>query len=50
MKKVLGMGNALTDILFQIENDEILNRLNLIKGGMQLIENKQSESSSGKCF
>ena len=43
MKKVLGMGNALTDILFQIENDEILNRLNLIKGGMQLIENKQSE-------
>ena len=43
MKKVIGMGNALTDILFQIENDEILNRLNLIKGGMQLIENKQSE-------
>lgn len=43
MKRVLGMGNALTDILFQIENDEILDKLNLIKGGMQLIHNEQSE-------
>ncbi|MHB9056986.1 MAG: adenosine kinase [Paludibacteraceae bacterium] len=43
MKKVLGMGNALTDILFQIDNDEILSKLNLIKGGMQLIANEQSE-------
>ena len=43
MKRILGMGNALTDILFQIENDEILNELNLVKGGMQLIENTQSE-------
>ncbi|NLO69932.1 MAG: adenosine kinase [Porphyromonadaceae bacterium] len=43
MKKVLGMGNALTDILFQIENDELLNELNLIRGGMQLIQNEQSE-------
>lgn len=37
------MGNALTDILFQIENDEMIERLNLIKGGMQLIQNEQSE-------
>ena len=43
MKKVLGMGNALTDILFRIENDGILNELNLVKGGMQLIQNEQSE-------
>lgn len=43
MKKVLGMGNALTDILFRIENDDILSKLNLVKGGMQLIENTQSE-------
>lgn len=43
MRKVLGMGNALTDILFQIENDEILGKLNLVKGGMQLIQNEQSE-------
>ncbi len=44
MKKILGMGNALTDILFKIENDDILSKLNLIKGGMQLIENTQSEA------
>lgn len=43
MRKVLGMGNALTDILFQIENDDLLNELNLIRGGMQLIHNEQSE-------
>ncbi|MFV0392704.1 MAG: adenosine kinase [Paludibacteraceae bacterium] len=43
MKKVLGIGNALTDILFQIGNDDLLTKLDLIKGGMQLIENTQSE-------
>ena len=37
------MGNALTDILFQIESDEMLNSLNLVKGSMQLIENVKSE-------
>ena len=37
MKKILGMGNALTDILLQIETDELLNKLSLLKGGMQLI-------------
>ena len=37
MKKVLGMGNALTDILLQIENDSVLLSLNLLKGGMQLV-------------
>jgi sugar/nucleoside kinase (ribokinase family) len=38
MKKVLGMGNALTDILLQIESDEVLNELKLPKGSMQLID------------
>lgn len=37
MMKVLGMGNALTDILLQIDNDNILNRLKLQKGSMQLV-------------
>ena len=37
MKKILGMGNALTDILLQIDNDSLLTSLNLLKGGMQLI-------------
>jgi sugar/nucleoside kinase (ribokinase family) len=44
MKKVLGIGNALTDILLQIEQDEILVKLNLPKGSMQLVdENKLAE-------
>ena len=38
MKKVLGMGNALTDILLQLNSDNILNILNLPKGSMQLID------------
>lgn len=38
MKKILGMGNALTDILYQIEGDVILNNLSLPKGSMQLID------------
>ncbi|MEI8271637.1 MAG: adenosine kinase [Paludibacter sp.] len=46
MKKILGMGNALTDILLQIENDSILASLNLPKGGMQLINTERSEEIS----
>ncbi len=43
MKKVLGMGNALTDILLQIENDSILNELTLPKGSMQLVNSQKSQ-------
>jgi sugar/nucleoside kinase (ribokinase family) len=43
MKKILGMGNALTDILLQIDNDDVLLTLNLMKGGMQLINTERSE-------
>jgi len=43
MKKILGMGNALTDILLQIDNDEVLFSLNLLKGGMQLINTERSQ-------
>jgi sugar/nucleoside kinase (ribokinase family) len=46
MKKILGMGNALTDILLQIDNDDILSSLNLLKGGMQLIDTERSEEIS----
>jgi sugar/nucleoside kinase (ribokinase family) len=42
MKKILGMGNALTDILLQIDNEDILSALNLLKGGMQLINEERS--------
>lgn len=46
MKKILGMGNALTDILLQIDKDEVLSSLNLLKGGMQLINTERSEEIS----
>ena len=38
MSKVLGMGNALVDILTRIDSDELLNQLNLPKGSMQLVD------------
>lgn len=41
MKKILGMGNALTDILLQIDDENVLQQLNLPKGSMQLIDTAQ---------
>jgi sugar/nucleoside kinase (ribokinase family) len=38
MKKVLGMGNALVDILIRIGDDSFLKKQNLPKGSMQLVD------------
>ncbi|MCL1944104.1 MAG: adenosine kinase [Candidatus Azobacteroides sp.] len=38
MKKVLGMGNALVDILIRLQSDDLLAELNFPKGSMQLID------------
>lgn len=38
MKKIIGIGNALVDVLVQIEDDSLLKELQLPKGGMQLID------------
>jgi len=38
MKKILGMGNALVDILIRLENDSFLSQHNLPNGSMQLID------------
>jgi sugar/nucleoside kinase (ribokinase family) len=40
MKKILGIGNALVDILIQINDDQLLSELNLDKGSMSLIDTK----------
>jgi sugar/nucleoside kinase (ribokinase family) len=40
MKKIIGMGNALVDILSKIESDNALDNLSLAKGSMQLIDGK----------
>ena len=37
MKRVLGMGNALIDVLVKAESDDLLHELQLPKGSMQLI-------------
>ncbi len=38
MKRVLGIGNALVDLLIRIENEDLLKELNLRKGSMQLVD------------
>ncbi|MBP1645136.1 MAG: PfkB domain protein [Bacteroidetes bacterium] len=42
-KKVLCLGNALVDIITQLESDSILETLNLPKGSMQLVDNDVSK-------
>ncbi len=40
--KILGIGNALVDIMVLPEDDQIINRLNLPKGGMTLVDGELS--------
>ena len=44
MKKILGMGNALVDIMIRLEEEEILGRLELPKGSMQLVDEGRSKN------
>jgi sugar/nucleoside kinase (ribokinase family) len=43
MKKILGIGNALVDVMTLINNDSILEKFSLPKGSMQLVDNTKSE-------
>lgn len=43
MKRILGIGNALVDIMTLIESDFILTEFKLPKGSMQLVDSKKSE-------
>ncbi len=36
--KIIGIGNALVDVLTQLENDDLLSELDLPKGSMQLVD------------
>lgn len=46
MKRVIGIGNALTDMLVNLANDEVLEEYQLAKGSMSLVDNKlQTEIS-----
>ena len=48
MKKVLGIGNALVDVMTRIDNDTVLNEFALPKGSMQLVDHiKSAEVKAG---
>ncbi|MCU0457453.1 MAG: adenosine kinase [Bacteroidales bacterium] len=42
MKKVLGIGNALVDVMTQIDDDRILQEFGLPKGSMSLVDSQKS--------
>ena len=43
MKQILGIGNALVDIMTMIDDDKILDKFALPKGSMQLVDKTKSE-------
>ncbi|MCH5331389.1 MAG: adenosine kinase [Alistipes sp.] len=47
MKKVIGIGNALTDMLVNLRTDDVLERYNLQKGSMNLV-NAQLQTAISK--
>ena len=42
MKKILGIGSALIDIMTPIDDDSFLEEFSLLKGGMQMVDKNQS--------
>ena len=43
MNRIIGIGNALTDLLVNLKNDDILSRFGLRRGSMSLVDSKQLE-------
>ena len=43
MKRILGIGNALVDVMTMIDNDNILEKFSLPKGSMQLVDSAKSK-------
>lgn len=44
MKRVIGLGHALVDLLYKMPDDSMLAELNLPKGSMQLIDEQQADA------
>ncbi len=44
MKKIIGIGSSLVDVLSHVDNDETLERLGLPKGSMQLVTAEEAEA------
>ncbi len=43
MKRILGIGNALVDVMTQLNSDRVLEIFNLPRGSMQLVDNIKSD-------
>lgn len=43
MKRVIGIGNALVDVMTRLNDDNVLLKLNYPKGSMQLVDSAESE-------
>ena len=41
MKRITGIGNALTDVLARVKDEKVLDMLGLPKGSMQLIDDSR---------
>lgn len=48
MDKIIGMGNALVDVLATLDNDETLSQMELPKGSMQLIDETKLQQINKK--
>lgn len=46
MKRVIGIGNALTDMLVNLKTDSVLDKYNLPKGSMSLVDHKLQKEIS----
>ena len=46
MKRVLGFGNALVDLLIQMKDDSLIKQLNLPKGSMTMVDESQADHIS----
>ena len=46
MKRIIGIGNALTDMLVNLKDDNVLHKYNIARGSMSLVDSKlQSDVS-----
>lgn len=43
MKRILGIGNALVDVITMLDDDQMLKEFNLPKGSMQLVDREKSD-------
>ena len=46
MKRIIGIGNALTDVLVNLSDDEVIRRFGFTRGGMHLVDSQVQKSIS----